>query len=64
METDSTKAKAAAKKDPKRVALVDRYLTQYPKAKAIRAKLIADSTMGGSKLADAVRNFMDKRIGA
>lgn len=58
------KAKAAAKKNPKRVALIDKYLTQYPKAKVMREKLIADSTMDGSKLADAIRNFMDKRIGA
>lgn len=61
---EKAKAEAAAKKDPKRVGLIDRYLTQYPKAKAIREKLIADSTMDGSKLADAIRNFMDKRIGA
>ena len=61
---EKAKAEAAAKKDPKRVALIDRYLTQYSKAKAIRTKLIADSTMDGSKIADAIRNFMDKRIGA
>ena len=59
------KAEAAAKKKaPERVALIDRYIATYPDTEQIRAELIADSTMDGSKLAGAIRNFLDDKIGA
>lgn len=59
------KAEAAAKKKaPERVDLIDRYVATYPDAEQIRAELIADSTMDGSKLASAIRDFLDDKIGA
>lgn len=55
---------AAAKKNPERFALIDKYLAVYPQAEAIRRDLVADSKMDGGRLAEAIRNFMDRRIGA
>ena len=56
-------AKAAAKKNPDQVALVDKYLAQYPAAQSIRGQLIAKE-MASGEIAAAVRNLMDGKLGA
>jgi len=67
IDKDSTEvakaAKAAAKKNPDQVALVDKYIAQYPAAQSIRGQLIAKA-MASGEIAAAVRKFMDEKVGA
>ena len=57
---------AVKKKNPDHianVALIDRYIAQYPAAQKIRSKLVAAKAMDSGKIADAVRKFMDDKVG-
>ena len=54
---------APREESPELVALIGKYFAVYPAAEQIRSALIADNTMDSREIANAIRKFMDSKIG-